>query len=139
MNKITIAGVVLVILMIAPASASINDFLAEDTTNEHIWEEWYTSGHYARDLARNASEHNISMGSMILGTKKMFKGYDNYIVSYVEIDGKYVIIDPHTDEIYELQRLGHYTYYRVYPDGTQVPSYWRANLAHTGIVQEYRG
>jgi len=118
-------------------------FLAEDQTDTHEHLQWYSCGHFARDLARNASEHNISIGSVILSNHPVFGGkWNSHIVNYVMINDTIAIIDPQTDSLFGMN-LGmtfdgkQFEYYRLYPDGTQVPSNWDCNLAHTGKVSEY--
>ena len=118
---------------------SVEQFLANDTTEQNIKTDWYTCGHYVRDLARNASKHNISMGGIIFSNHPRFAGYNNHIANYIVIDNRTAIIDARTDQIYALN-CGlwiddqYFKYYRLYPDGTQTPSYWSHNLAYTGIV-----
>lgn len=151
----SIIAILIIFLMVTPAQAYLYEgveekdienleaftaqgvkviqFLEDDTTDENEWTQWYTSGHYARDLAKNASLHNISMGSVILGNKKMFRGYDNYIMNYVMIENVMVTINPENDRLLFLDQTP-YKYFRLYPDGTQVPSYWRANFAYSGII-----
>lgn len=126
-------------MMIPAASADLSTFLAEDRTDENEYTQWYTCGHYARDLARNASEQNITIGSMILSDNQRFRGWDNVIVNYVIINDEIVVINAATDKMYALNQGltysgTHRKYYRLYPDGTQVPSFWRNNFAYTGII-----
>lgn len=112
-----------------PVSANLGAFLEEDATDQHEYLPWYTCGHFARDLARNASEHNISIGSVILGDSPVFRGYQNHIVNYVDINGSRYLIEPQTDEIYPMNQTM-FRYLRFYPDGIQVPTHWRGKLAH---------
>lgn len=118
-------------------------FLAEDQTDTHEHLQWYSCGHFARELARNASEHNISIGSVILSNHPVFRGkWNSHIVNYVMINGTIAIIDHRTDRVLGMNPGmsfdgKHFEYYRLYPDGTQVPSNWAVNLAHTGKVSEY--
>ena len=126
-------------MMIPSASADLSTFLAEDRTDENEQTMWYTSGHYARDLARNASEQNITIGSMILSDNQRLTGRDNAIVNYVIIDDEIVVIDARTDKMYALNSGltfdgTHKKFYRLYPDGTHVPSFWSNYLAYTGII-----
>ena len=127
---------------IGTANCDINSFLEEDKTNEHEYLPWYTCGHYARDLARNASEYNLSIGSIMLSNHPVFRGkWNGHIVNYIMINDTIVIICPKTDGIYALNsglvfNGKSYKYYRLYSDGTQVPTYWKNNLAHTGIIGE---
>ena len=123
-------------LMIHTCTAEMNDikqFLVNDTTDQHEYLQWYSCGHYARDLSRNASEHNLTIGSMILGDHPVFRGYQNHIMNYAIDNDTIWVIEPQTDEIMNLNDTI-YRYCRLYPDGSQVPSNWRSNLAHTGVI-----
>ena len=138
LSMITIIGA----LMMQTCSAEMTDieqFLEEDTTDQHVYLPWYTCGHYSRDLARNASDHNLSIGSVILGNHPVFRGYGNHLVNYVMVNETIVIIDPQTDNIFAMNPGmtfddRSFKYYRLYSDGTQIPTYWNHNLAHTGVV-----
>lgn len=119
--------------------SEIERFLEEDATNLNEWTTWYTCGHSARDLSRNASRNNISIGAIILGNHPRFLGYQNHITNYAIIDGRIAIIDVYSDQIYELNKGlwmndQQFQYYRLYPDGTQVPSFWKRGFTHTGII-----
>ena len=133
---------IFLISSIGTANCDINSFLEEDKTNEHEYLPWYTCGHYARDLARNASEYNLSIGSIMLSNHPVFRGkWNSHIVNYIMINDTIVIICPETDQVLALNSGlvfdgKSYKYYRLYPDGTQVPTYWNCNLAHTGIIGE---
>lgn len=118
-------------VMVTPAMASMDlaTFLAEDSTDANEYLPWYTCGHFARDLARNASEHNLSIGGAILGNHPVFRGHQNHAVNYIDINGSLYLIEPQTDEIYPMNQTA-FRYLRFYPDGTQIPSHWRVNLAH---------
>lgn len=153
----SIIAILIVFMMVTPASAYMYEnieekdignleafteegvrmirFLEEDTTDENEWTQYYTSGHYARDLAKNASLHNISIGSAILGMNQRFRGYENHIVNYMIIEDVLIVIDPDNDRLLFMDQTP-YKYFRLYPDGTQVPSYWRANFAHDGIIHK---
>lgn len=123
-------------LMINICSGEMTDieqFLINDTTDQHEYLPWYTCGHYARDLSRNASEHNLTIGSMILGDHPVFRGYQNHIMNYVVENSTIWVVEPQTDQIMTLQDT-QYRYYRLYPNGYQVPSNWKYNLAHTGVI-----
>lgn len=126
-------GILLSIGMIASGETQLNTFLAEDQTNTHEFIQWYTSGHFARDLVRNASQYNLTLGSVILGRHPTFMGYQNHIMNYYVQNGSFILIEPQTDQIIKLND-SMYRYYRLYPDGTQVPTYWRYHLAHTGEI-----
>lgn len=138
LSAITIMGA----LMIDTCNAEITEieqFLADDTTENNTYLPWYLCGHYARDLVRNASDYNLSIGSVKLGNHPTFRGHDNHDVNYIMVNETIVIIDPQSDTIFAMNpamtfdgRL--FKYYRLYPYGTQIPTYWNCNLAHTGVI-----
>ena len=134
---IKILVLVLVLMVFSTASAEttmteLQDFLKVDKTDEHEYLPWYTCGHFTRDLVRNASKHNISLGGAICGNHPVFRGYDNHIINYIEINDTLYFIEPQTDNIMQLDEIFmHYQYVRLYSDGTQVPTNWRYNLAPT--------
>lgn len=121
--------------------AEIDQFLINDTTDTREHLEYYSCGHFTRDLARNASKQNLSIGSVILSNHPVFRGmWNSHIVNYVMVNETIVIIDPQTDSIFGMNPGmmfdgKFFKYYRLYPDGTQVPSYWIHNLAHTGKIE----
>lgn len=130
--------IILLLLLINPATAdeldNVISFLDSDQTDTHEYLPWYSCGHFARDLARNASEHNISIGGVILGNNPVFRGYNNHIMNYFIVNESIYIIEPQTDQIMNLNHTM-FNYYRLYPYGTQVPSNWAVNLAHTGVIE----
>ena len=106
----------------------IESFLMNDTTDTREWLPYYSCGHFSRDLARNASLANITLGGVILSDRSDLGGYNNHIMNYIVIENKVCLIEPQTDEI-SLLNQSLYTYYRLYPNGDQVPSNWAHNLA----------
>lgn len=142
MIKITI---LILLLLIAPAAADELDdvisFLVDDQTDTHDYLPWYSCGHYSRDLARNASEYNLSIGSVILSNHPTLRGkWNSHTVNYIIVNDTIIIIDPRTDSVFPMDPGmmfdgKFFTYYRLYPDGTHVPTYWNCNLAHTGVIE----
>lgn len=135
---LVVITIIIAFSYVHPASAITPDaqiglFLAKDTTDTHEYLPWYTCGHYARDLSRNASLHNISIGSCMLGYHPTFRGHQNHIVNYIEKDGKIILIEPQTDRLMTLSDTM-FNYYRLWIDGTQIPTYRRGNYAPTGII-----
>ena len=128
--------IILLLFLIVPVSADTNmselqTFLEVDKTDEHEYLPWYSCGHFSRDLVHNASEYNITLGSAILSNHPVFRGkWNSHIINYIKINGTLYFIEPYTDEIMELDIIFmQWKYVRLYPDGTQVPSYWDCNLA----------
>ena len=113
--------------------SELKEFLDTDKTDEHEYLPWYTCGHFSRDLARNATEYNISMGSIILGYHPVLRGYQNHIRNYIIKNGSIWLIEPQNDQFMRLNDTT-YRYYRLYLDGTQVPSNWNCNLATELII-----
>lgn len=103
-------------------------FLAEDATDSNEYLPWYTCGHFCRDLARNASLHNISLGSAMLGNHPVFRG-DNHAMNYIDINGSRYLINSQTDQVY-LMNTTHFRYLRFYSNGIYIPSHHSQNLAH---------
>ena len=127
-----LSAVIVIVACIDIASGeSIEDieaFLINDTTDTREWLPYYSCGHFSRDLSYNASIVNITLGGVILGNNPVLRGYNNHIMNYIVIENKIYLIEPQTDEILLLNQTM-YSYYRLYPDGAQVPSNWAHNLA----------
>lgn len=139
-SRILFLTAFLIVVGISSASADYEDipqeiinFLEMDTTDENEYLPWYTCGHFARSLAHNSSEHNISIGAAILSNHPVFRGkWNSHILNYIEINESLYFIEPQTDNIMLLDEVFMmYRYIRLYPDGTQVPSNWDCNLAPT--------
>lgn len=108
------------------------NFLNKDTTDKHKYTTWYTCGHFSRDLAKNASRQNITLGGAICGNHPAFRGHQNHIINYIKINDKLYFIEPQTDYIMQVDEIFvQYRFVRLYSDGTQVPSNWKHNLAPT--------
>ena len=107
----------------------LNQFIKNDTTDLNNYTQWYTCGHFARELAWNAEYNNMSLGSALLGNDRYFSGYDNHVLNYIIINDTYTFIDPQSDTYLSMTAvLFDYKYIRLYPDGTQVPSNWDTAL-----------
>ena len=117
-----------------PLIINLRNFLKNDVTNRKPYLPYYTCGHYSRETAKNAAKENIILGSIIVGNHPTFQGYGNHIMNYIVVDNEIIVIEPQTDRLMTLKET-RYKYYRLYPDGTQVPTYWKNNLAHTGIIE----
>lgn len=109
------------------------DFLEKDKTDKHKHVEWYSCGHFARDLSKNATKYNLSIGSAKLSNHPVFRGkYNSHDINYVYIKEKIIFIDPQTERLYQIHEIfSEWKYIRLYPDGTQIPSNWIYNLAPT--------
>ena len=114
-------------------------FLDIDQTDTHEYVAWYTCGHFARDLARNASDYNLTIGSAIVSNHRVFGGkWNSHIMNYIYIGEDIIFIDTHYDSISSLEGIFFdWEYIRLYPDGTQVPSNWDCNLAPTISFGDY--
>lgn len=132
----TIMMGIMALLLIGTCSADMSEieqFLSNDTTDQNEYLPWYTCGHFSRDLAKNASNHNISVGSVILGNHPVLRGYQNHIMNYIVSNGSIWVIEPQSDNIMRLNDTM-YSYYRLYPNGPQVPTYWKHNFATEVII-----
>ena len=101
---------------------NLTTFLAADTTDQRIYNsgpiDRYDCGYFSSDLAANASEYNISLGTIILEPD-----YGDYhIMNYVYINDSLVIIEPESDQLYSPFEVGHRGFtggmllpYRTYP------------------------
>ena len=133
--SLIVISLLLTILISGIASAEvqildITTFIEMDTTDENEYLPWYTCGHYTRELAYNARDHNISLGAAILSNHPVFSDYFSHIINYIEINNTLFFIYPQLDEIRTIEDVfSDYKYIRLYPDGTQVPSNWKQNLA----------
>ena len=128
-----IAAVSCIDIVSGESIEDIESFLMNDITDTHEWLPYYSCGHFSRDLSYNASIVNVTLGSVILGNHPVLRGYNNHIMNYVIIENKIYLIEPQTDEILLLNQAV-YNYYRLYPDGAQVPSNWAHNLATKRII-----
>ena len=123
-----IASVACIDIVSGESIEDIEVFLINDTTDTREWLSYYSCGHFSRDLSYNASIVNITLGSVILGNHPVLRGYNNHIMNYFIIENNVYLIEPQTDEILLLNQTM-YSYYRLYPNGRQVPSNWAHNLA----------
>jgi len=102
----------------------LNKLLQDDNTNNHTYTSGtYDCGYFSRDLAFNASKNGVIMGGAILGHNPNFNGYNNHIVNYIYVNNTLTFIEPQTDEIFDFNQSG-YEFYKLYPDGKNVPSRW---------------
>lgn len=109
-------------------------FLDNDTTDQNRYTPYYSCGHFSRELSNNAKSANITIGSAILGNTRYFNGYANHILNYYVINETYYFIEPQTDMLLTMSAiLVDYKFIKLYPDGTQVPSYWKHSIRPTII------
>lgn len=103
------------------------EFLERDTTSDHIYEpKVYDCSYFARDLSKNASKENIEIGSILLHHHPNGRGW-GHGMNYVIVNDTFYIISPQSDLICpwdEYLHNGVWDYYRLYPDGTLIPSRW---------------
>ena len=98
-------------------------FLNADLTNEREYTSYFTCGHFARELARNATAYNITLGGAIVSPDNNFMDYDNHLMNYVYINGTLIFIEPQNDQYYPRDGLW-YPYHKLYPNGKYTPSRW---------------
>ena len=114
-----------------PTSDEMNqliNFLEEDTTDHTIFDNdphkgisYFVCTGYARTLAKNASEYNITMGVVGIRDHEHIKASKyRHAMNYVIIDNQFMIIEPQDDWIYKLDEM-RYTehngrYITIYPN-----------------------
>lgn len=107
---------------------NIKIFLKKDKTSDMDYGLGpYQCTHFSRDLSSNANKNNIPIGGIILGNDPDLKGYSNHALNYIVIGNIFYIINPDSDFIIPWSEYIHnkaYKYYKLYPDGTQLPSRW---------------
>ena len=122
----------LMLVMLAPVEAEtieeVQAFLVSDATDSHEYLTYYTCGHFSRTLYHNASKNNITLGSVILGYHPTLRGFDNHIMNYFMYNDIIYVVEPQNDNILKIDETL-FGYYRLYPNGSQVPTYWNTNLA----------
>lgn len=137
--KLIIAIIIAVLGVIGAGMTSDADttvlpyYLACDSTDTHEYLPYYTCGHYTRDLVYNASQFNITLGGIILGNRPGLRGHQNHIMNYYTDNEQIWVIEPQTDRILKLEDTA-YCYYRLYPDGSQVPTNWKNILSYKVIT-----
>jgi len=100
----------------------LDAFLDLDKTDKHEYIKGiYDCGYFARDLARNATAYNITLGGIIVSPDQSFMDRNNHVMNYVYVNGSMIYIEPQTDMTSELLT---YDYYLLYPNGQYVPSRW---------------
>jgi len=99
----------------------LDNFLFNDTTNERNYTDIYQCGHFSRDLAKNASAYNITLGGIITSPNPSFMDYDNHLMNFIYVNGTMIFIEPQTDmtssDLVD-------DYFKLYPNGKYVPSKW---------------
>ena len=119
-----------------PELDNLIQFLEEDATDEIN----YTGGQrginyfvctgFSRALAKNASEHNITMGAISLrdtpGVGVVTKYY--HAMNYAIVDDSFVIIEPQSDEVFYLDTIqyhhgGAYRYVSIYQNAQMMSNY----------------
>jgi len=127
LEGVTLIVIILIGLLLGVITAqgemSITEFLIEDQTDVKMHTNIYTCGHFVRDLARNASDINLTIGGLILGDHSRLYGFDNHAMNFIRVNGTIMVIEPQTDQIMSLEATG-YEYYRIYENGEYTPSFW---------------
>jgi len=122
----------------SPEMQQLIDFLKEDKVNEdsfyedpHRGVDYYVCSGFSRDLAQNAKEYNIDMGSiairdtMSVGIATRY----NHAMNYCIIDEKFILVEPQTDEIYTLEDIKQspdfegYKYISIYQNAQMMSNY----------------
>ncbi|MCL7474808.1 MAG: hypothetical protein M8352_02045 [ANME-2 cluster archaeon] len=123
----------------SPEMQTLKDFLKEDITDElsyspdiHRGADYLVCTGFSRDLAKNAREYGILMGAISLrDTMKVGEGTRYYhAMNYCIIDGKFILIEPQTDEVLTLESLKDsdysvYKYISIYQDAQMMTNFGR--------------
>jgi len=107
------------------AMQEIVDFLNEDKTNELEYTQSDNKKQivFAKQLSKNATEHNLSFGVIIFGKMGFIDIGDNYALNYFTSNEQMYFIDPVTDELITVCEVFDYGYGygKLYPAGTNIP------------------
>jgi len=88
-------------------------FLNADLTNEREYTNSFYCGHFAKELARNASKYNITLGAVFVSHDNNFIDYDNHLMNYIYVNEELIFIEPQTDYFYLKEELP-YPYHKLY-------------------------
>lgn len=113
------------------------NFLKKDQTDKinyykdpHRGVDYFVCTSFTRELAKNANDYGIKMGAVSLrDTMKVGEGTRYYhAMNYCIIDGRFIIIEPITDEIFTLEelRLSDYSIYKyisIYQNAQMMTNY----------------
>lgn len=107
------------------AMQEIVDFLNEDKTNELEYTQPINDKQiiFAKQLSKNATEHNLSFGVIIFGKMGYIDIGDNYALNYFNSNEQMYFIDPVTDELITVCEVFDYGYGygKLYPAGANLP------------------
>lgn len=120
-----ILGIVLLVIgcfLIQPIAAAsmeeVQNFLANDTTDERIYNNqqmpYHTCGHFTQDLITNATKEGIRIYPVYLYARISC----DHIIAAVEINRTWIFIEPQNDGMYSEQALK--SAFRGYRIGTHV-------------------
>lgn len=101
----------------------IIDFLKADLTNTKELTTNYERSSFTIDLAKNASQYNLSIGSALICDSQVITEYDKFTLNYFYADGQLYFIDPVLDDVMMACDFysQDYRYAALWPDGTQMP------------------
>ena len=110
----------------------VTDFLSQDTTSDKSYGLGpYQCTQFSRDLSAGAKRSEIGIGGIILGNSPNLETYSNHALNYIIIDDIFYIINAESDFIIPWDDYIHknrYKYYKLYPDGTLLPTRWTDKL-----------
>lgn len=108
------------------------EFLSRDKTSDKTYGMGpYQCTQFSRDLSSAANESGIPIGGIILGNSPNLETKSNHALNYIIIDKIFYIINPDSDFITPWDHYIHkdrYKYFKLYPDGTLLPSIWYDKL-----------
>ena len=119
----------------------IVDFLNEDKTNELEYREGFHNNQivFAKQLSKNASEHNLSFGVIIFGRGVFIQPDDFYAFNCFNSSGQMYFVDPVTDRLVtvcEVFDYGH-VYGKIYPPGANLPLNRIKKVRHNLNMSEF--
>ena len=108
------------------------EFLNNDTVSDKSYGMGsYQCTQFSRDLSAAAKKAGIEIGGIILGNSPNLETLSNHALNYIIIDNIFYIINPESDFITPWDNYLHkntYKYYKLYPDGTLLPTRWNNKL-----------
>lgn len=119
-----------------PELDNLIQFLEEDKTDEIIYNadshrgiDYFVCCGYSRQLAKNASEYNITMGGISLRDHEHVQATKYYhAMNYVIVDNSFVIIEPQEDSIHYLDTIYYhwgcnFRYITVFPNANMMTNF----------------
>lgn len=133
-----------------PELDNLIQFLEEDKTDEIAYyndpkrgRDYFVCCGFARELAKNASEYNITMGGVSLRDHEHVRAAKSYhAMNYVIIDNEFIIIEPQSDSIHYLDTIyyhwgNNYRYITIHPEVQIMSNYGKYKQTIDIDVMDY--